>query len=37
MDINAAHPTFEGKMQIADAIYRSVVNELSKKCVEENQ
>lgn len=30
MDINAAHPTFEGKMQIADAIYRNLIKEISK-------
>mgnify|MGYP003299497344 CR=1 FL=1 len=30
MDINAVHPTVEGKMQMADAVYRNLIKEISK-------
>lgn len=30
LDVNACHPTNEGKMQIADAVYRNLVKEISK-------
>ncbi len=30
LDVNASHPNYEGKMQMADAVYRNLIKEISK-------
>ena len=30
MDTNASHPTIDGQMQMADAVYRNLIKEISK-------